>query len=44
MQAILRRTSGDRYGVSTLNLTLKLAIITIAIWESPLRKSSSNAR
>jgi hypothetical protein len=30
MQAILRSASGDRYGVSTLNLTLKRTSITIA--------------
>jgi hypothetical protein len=44
MQAILRNESGDRYGVRTLNLTLKLAAITIAAWESPLRSRSSSAR
>jgi hypothetical protein len=30
MQTILRRGSCDRYRVSTLNLTLKVAVITIA--------------
>jgi hypothetical protein len=44
MQAILRGVSGDRYGVSTLNLTLKPAVITIAACEPPLRSNSSNAR
>jgi hypothetical protein len=33
MRAILRRASGDRYRVNTLNLTLKLAMITIATCE-----------
>jgi hypothetical protein len=36
MEGILRSASGDRYGVSTLNLTLRRAIITIAACEPPL--------
>jgi hypothetical protein len=32
MHAILRMPPADRYGVSTLNLTLKAGLITIAPW------------
>jgi hypothetical protein len=44
MPAILRRPPADRYGVRTLNLTLKLAVITIATWESPQPSRSSSGR